>query len=344
MEENKIRISRRGFLAGTGAAIGGLAAGSLLGYNSSAEAAFAPGSFPFLTEADLTATNNTAPATDPRFGKTWLWNVKYNAAYEYLANGGCCIGAWYGIAQTVRDFFGATANAYGWNEIPDMMFKWGQGGGMGWGTVCGALNGASLAIGLVTGNNGATAGQHRNKILDDVFNFYQTNLFPLAANEADYTDIFDTFGGIGADYPDFTFQDSGTATATVLNRSLVKSPLCHASVSTWCHNNPLNNKDSHAKKARCARLTADVAVKTVQLLAKYTTQAKAITGITGWVYSAETQDCVDCHNNNWSIQQSAAAMDTEQGKMACEVCHDNGGVNKAPKCVDAKAGAGIGGL
>lgn len=339
-----MRISRRDFLTGSGAAIGGLAAGSILGVNSAAEAVTNAGSFPFFTTADLALTNGVD--TDWCAGKTWKQTILYRAVQGYLTKGGCCIGGWYGISKAYKSF--SATNAAKWDEVPDFMFKWGQGGGVGWGTVCGALNGATFATGLTVGD-----ATKKSNIMDNVMSWYETALLPSNANEGDFAQIFANLvspvdGTPITGWDVYTFTDSGATSGNLSNRTVSGTPLCHGSVSRFCyanqHQEASGGKDSKAKKARCARLTADVALYTAELIAAFKTNAGANVG--KWVYTAPTEDCMDCHNNFYSYQNAAAGMDTEQGKMACDYCHDlpvdNAMANKAPACVDPKAGDGIG--
>lgn len=323
MEEKKVRISRRDFLTGTGAAIGGLTAGSLIGYTAQAEAATGAGSFPFPNTAAL---STTIDATGYSLGK----QIKYRAIQAYKTMGGCCIGGWYGIAQALRDYYtqtGDTASLAIWNEVPDAMFKWGLGGGYNWGTVCGALNSTAFAAYAVAGS---TVG---GNIVNEVFQYYQDSLLPDSTNDTDYAEIFTS------KFSDWAGVANGTTTTC-------GSPLCHASVSTWCDVNSAYHKDSTEKKKRCARVTADCAYKTAVLLAAH----KSTTYTANWVYTAATNDCFDCHtgkvtsSNLGTSKQSSTGLklDTEQGRMACEACHEDGGKNMAPKCTDAKAGIGNG--
>ncbi len=327
MEEKKVRISRRDFLTGTGAAIGGLTAGSLIGYTSQAEASTGIGGFPFPAVDLETVTISST-------GYTLGQQIKYRALEAYKTMGGCCIGGWYGIAQAMRDYYtqeeGAeSANLAIWNEIPDAMFKWGAGGGYSWGTVCGALNGTAFVAQAVAGSSVG------GKIIDAVFKYYQETSLPDAANAGDYTTIISGQAALSA----WAAVEDGTDT-------ICNSPLCHASVSTWCDANDPWTIGSDQKKKRCARVTADMAYKTAVLLAAWKVNAANLPAALS--YSAETADCVDCHqiSPTTASQQSSTGfgLQDEQGKMACEVCHENGGQNVAPGCTDAKAGVGNGEL
>lgn len=61
----------------------------------------------------------------------------YNAYYE----SGCAYGAFEGIIGELREAKGSL-----FDLVPTKMMVYGQGGGMGWGTLCGALNDAGAAM------------------------------------------------------------------------------------------------------------------------------------------------------------------------------------------------------
>lgn len=306
MQEKISVVSRRSFLAGAGAAVGGLAAGSMFGMNiKSAEAYVTTLPYPEWTTLD--------PAT-----------VKQNAAYTYFKQGGCMIGAAEGIIKALREAFPSSA----WATFPVDVFKFGAGGAMSWGTVCGALNGAAAIIQLAVGP--ANSG----KLIDNLFGWYQQQNFPSNDLDSWIQNHSDTaVKGKWADY------SSVAGVKTVCN-----SPLCHASVSTWC-DSANKGANSDAKKVRCAKLTADVAAYTVSLIETFKTSGAG--AIANFTKTDEGSDCMDCHTGTGSATQRTAKLDSEQGKMSCEVCHEmpvGTTKNQAPICTDPKAGVGRGEL
>ena len=130
--------------------------------------------------------------------------------------------------------------------VPPQMMYFGGGGGAGWGTLCGALNGAALATNLVVDRTNATA------IISDLFGWYTKVQFPSDVS-----------------------NDLGERRAFLVNRydkrllqTVAGSPLCHASVSTWCTAAFLKSNSSE-RAERCARLTGDVAARTVEVLNQF---------------------------------------------------------------------------
>lgn len=66
-------------------------------------------------------------------------------AYESYYEAGCMYGAFNAIVVGLREKVGAP-----YTLLPTMMARYGEGGGVGWATLCGALNGAGLAMTLVS--------------------------------------------------------------------------------------------------------------------------------------------------------------------------------------------------
>ena len=149
-------------------------------------------------------------------------------AYDKYFISGCMYAAGSALLETLVERVGAP-----WDSIPQDMLKYGGGGVYSWGTTCGALNGAAWVI-------QACAGANAGAVISDLFQWYCNYPFPSRDHEA---------------YAKFT-----RVKTTVSN-----SPLCHASVSNWCFTTR-NKVNSDQKKDRCAKLAADVAGKTAELL------------------------------------------------------------------------------
>jgi C_GCAxxG_C_C family probable redox protein len=147
---------------------------------------------------------------------------------------GACMYALFGaILACQREEAEVPAPAF-----PLHMMRYGAGGVGGWGTVCGALNGAAAVIGLFVVDK-----QAREQLINDVFSWYERMKLPR--------------------YRPSTANDRADIVATAS-----RSVLCHVSVGTWCHESGCK-VDSTEKTERCRRLTVDVAMKTVKLLNAY---------------------------------------------------------------------------
>jgi hypothetical protein len=151
-------------------------------------------------------------------------------AYENYFKGQCCYAAFIGILMPI-------ANKYGrpYRDFPFKMMEYGAGGISGSGTLCGGLNGCAAAIGLFHD------GTIRADVTKQLFQWYATTELPLYE------------------------PAKPVLTNTPIPRSAAQSLLCPASITAWRQKSG-NKFDSPERKERCARLTADVSRKTVELL------------------------------------------------------------------------------
>ncbi len=143
-----------------------------------------------------------------------------------------CASATFGtIIGLFREAVGNKSNhpVYG---IPLSMMQWGSGGVAGFASLCGALNGASAAIGLVCSNNDA------KKYITDLLTWYSESALPV--------------------YPSPKFGKPHI-------QSIANSNLCHMSVTNWCLSSEFASGSSE-RSDRCACLSADVSAKVVEML------------------------------------------------------------------------------
>jgi len=250
--EEQTSLSRRKFLTGTLL----VAAGALVGCGATKTAETA------TTPAQANSTPATPAAANGGADMTKLpWEYKKldlavvrKRAYENYFKGGCCYAAATALIETLKESVGAP-----WDKVPYDMFLWGAGGGLSWGTLCGALNGALSVMQLA-------AGKDMNPLGNELIGWYTEFPFP--------TKEMDSFA---------KFKDQVT--------SVAKSPLCHASVSIWCDKaKAMVNSDE--KKDRCAKLSGDTAARAAELLnqwkdGKFAAAFKA---------SPEYNNCLTCHN------------------------------------------------
>lgn len=217
------------------------------------------------------AGNAPAPALPWKYQKLDVEAVR-KAGYDFYKIGGCC----YGSAAALLKELGKTPGSF-YGTIPIDMFGYGEGGAYGWGTLCGALNGALAVMNIAAGKN-ADLGS-------TLMGWYQENPFPSNKHEA------------------YTTHKNQVS-------SVSKSPLCHASVTTWCK--VANAKVSSAeRKERCAKLTGDTAAYVAELLnAKLEAKPDP-----KFAATSDYISCLGCHNGATSV------LDNEQGKMNCTPCH-----------------------
>jgi hypothetical protein len=232
------KISRRGFLAGVGAA--GIAAAGGASLLSSAHAGNVK--FPWGYQK-----------IDPlRAGKV---------AYEGWYKNFCCYGAASGILRPLQEDIGEPYTLF-----PLEATIWGHGGAVGWGTLCGSLNGAGMVTSLL-------AGEDAEHIINEVIAWYTKTNLPL--------------------------YKPSTPRAEIRQTSRSNSALCHVSVGKWMRKEGATF-ESPPRWERCARITADVAMKTIQLLNDWTDGRYKITRRSQVkMYQMPTDNnCIQCHGSN----------------------------------------------
>jgi hypothetical protein len=208
-------------------------------------------------------------------------------AHKGYYDGGCCYGAFAAVVAALAEKVGEP-----FTLMPPQMMYFGGGGGAGWGTLCGALNGAAAAINLVVDRTNA------NAIVSELFGWYTTVKFPSDAS-----------------------NDLAVRHAFLVNRNdkallqtVPTTPLCHSSVSAWC-TEAFVKTTAPERAERCARLTGDVIAQTVEYLNQFAdgrfraafVPPQAVTGCMschdtpayGHVISTVKMDCDQCHNKTW---------------------------------------------
>jgi len=268
-EKRVIEVPRRQFIAG----VGKFAAGAAVGMGA---LGLVGCSSTETAQAEGENTSAEGAASKVEL-PAWPWPYKKldskvvaKRAYENYFKGGCMFAVGSALIQTLHEEVGDP-----YNFIPVEMYKYGSGGAAGWGTLCGSLNGACSVINLVCKDFGA--------VCNEVIGWYTKQPFPSTDHD---------------EYAKFKGQET-----TVSN-----SPLCHNSVSKWCNKTGAKIGDPE-RKDRCAKLSGDVAAKTVELLNAYADGAFAA------AYKAEGEytSCFDCHSNKTNIIS----------KMDCFDCHDD---------------------
>lgn len=247
MEEDR-KMSRREFVYGSA----GFAAG----------AAIASGGLGMLSGC---IGSETKAAECPSEPASWPGEYKKldtarvaEIAYENWYKKFCCYAVASGLLIPLQEDVGEP-----YTSFPIDSVKWGHGGAVGWGTLCGSLNGAGIATGLIAGEEGEA-------ILNDVIYWYTTTELPIYMPE--------------------------NPKAEIQNVNKSNSPLCHISVGKWMKKEDVAFA-SPERKERCARLSADVAVKTAELLNAWADGTyKPYHGSQVGTYDITTQNnCGDCH-------------------------------------------------
>lgn len=223
-----------------------------------AGAAVAAAGLPIVTDAEAKAKIKKAQYPWP-YVKLDPKEVA-ERAYENWYKGYCCYAVVSGILEPLREKVGEP-----YTLLPLEAFRFGHGGVIGWGTMCGTLIGAGLATSF-------TAGTEGEEILNDVIQWYSVTEFPLFKPKK---------------------PKAHPKSVTVSN-----SPLCHVSVGTWMKKEGAPLADPR-RKDRCARIAADVAAKTASLLNDWDVGSfEASHGSQSKMFGITAQsNCTDCHGN-----------------------------------------------
>jgi hypothetical protein len=214
------------------------------------------------------------------------------AAYHAYYIGGCCHAAYSALVGHLAQTVGAP-----FNLLPIDFGKFGAGGIAAYGSICGATLGGVLVVNMIVEDPAAPAPAVRNPMIVELMRWYEGYAFPHYAPNA------------------IDEKEAGKTTLDFSQNNLVNlervphSHLCHASVSDWCAAHGVSAKGAD-KLARCARLSADVAGKTAELLNAY---------LAGQAFTATPLDdsskgCVTCHTADSTVQ-------TVQSGMSCTTCH-----------------------
>jgi len=225
--------------------------------------------------AGLMACTANAEVKQAGTGK-WPWpyvkldpantaEIAYNEWYRLFCGG-----------AVISSVFGQLGEKVGapYRSFPTDAFIFLEGGVSGWGTVCGSNAGANIVTNLIIGPR-ITGTEDGMLMGSELMDWYSNTALPVFT-------------------PAKPRVDPEKIPTTTSN-----SPLCHISVGRWMK---AADKElaSPERKDRCARVTASMAYKLVELLnewkdGKYMTFGEvpsAIYGITA------QQNCSDCHGEN----------------------------------------------
>jgi len=242
-----------------------------------------PGVLPPGASGDGDGSPGTWPAPYSKLDVELVRKRGHASFYE----GDCCYGAFNAIVESLAEQVGEPFASF-----PSDMMRYGKGGMYGYGTLCGALNGASAAIQLVTDE--ATAA----KVITELLNWYATTELPT-----------DTANQYAVNH-EYLVDELKTDEA--LPQNVAGNVLCHISVSKWSTASGYAS-GSEERKERCARLAGDVAAKAVELLnaVQDETFVPALTSL------GEQAGCMACHKPGLDF----SGGNFTQGKMDCRSCH-----------------------
>ncbi|GAB4560930.1 MAG: hypothetical protein Kow0047_07870 [Anaerolineae bacterium] len=199
-------------------------------------------------------------------------------------------GAFGAVVTALRDAVGSP-----YDLMPLDMMRYGEGGMAGYGSLCGALNGAAAAITLVAGE------ELYKKLVTELLTWYTQTPLP--------TEISNQYAA------NHEFLVEELKTDAVLPQSVSNSTLCHVSVTNWCLASGYAS-GSKERSERCGRLTGDVAAKAVELL-----NVALVDGAFEPAMSLpkETEGCITCH----TVGKDFQAGQFTRGKENCLSCHES---------------------
>lgn len=189
-------------------------------------------------------------------------------AYDRYSEGSCMYATVASVVSQLAEKIGEPFESF-----PIHMFKYGHGGVGGFGSVCGALNGASALVGLLVADKSV-----QDKIITDIFQWYESEPMPVFIPKNDVDDFS-------------------------LVKSVSNSVLCHASNTNWCKASGFS-VDSKERKERCRRLTGDVAEKVTHSLNAVFANAY----VTNKHANHEANTCVACHGNEGKLKNTSVKM------------------------------------
>lgn len=189
--------------------------------------------------------------------------IAYNAWFEVF----CAQATATGIFSELSEKIGGP-----WKSFPISSLKFGMGGMLGWGLTCGSPVAASLVIGL------AAPSDLVNPMILDLLQWYSETALPVYVPK------------------------NPKANKEKIVQTVSNSPLCHLSVGKWM------KTANHAfgdieRKDRCARVSASVAYRTVELLNSWKDGTCDVASKNLWNGPATVglpaqQNCTDCHGSN----------------------------------------------
>ena len=188
-------------------------------------------------------------------------------AYLYHYQGSCMYGVFKSIVGQLAERYGEP-----YRSFPCGMMTYGAGGVAGWGSLCGALNGAAAVIGLFASR------KEQASLVNQVFLWYEQTELPIHVPAQPKLDM-------------------------EMPASVAHSVLCHPSVGAWSKASryPVAGKE-HME--RCARLTADTARQTVIVLNESLSGRVARPTLT----DEKVSQCNTCHGRDSERRDVLARM------------------------------------
>jgi len=195
-------------------------------------------------------------------------DITAQRAYHDFKKGHCMYGVFASVVSQLAKEHGEP-----YRSFPVDMMRYGFGGTVGWGSLCGALNGSAALIGLF-----ADTEEDLKELVDELFLWYEQTELPVYIPKK----------------PTYNIE---------IPKSISVSILCHVSVTKWCEVSG-HKAFSKPQKERCKRLTADTTRKTVEILNAHFVGRTSVTR----QFTKKTKQCRLCHTRDSELQNSHGKM------------------------------------
>ncbi|SKC23717.1 Putative redox-active protein (C_GCAxxG_C_C) [Alkalitalea saponilacus] len=227
-----------------------------------------------LFKPDYQTNNDPFKLEYKQAGDSWDYDIldpKITAeiAYEQYSNGSCMYAVVGSVVMQLAEKYGEP-----YKSFPYHLFRYGQAGIGGYGSVCGALNGAAALLGLFVSERSV-----RDRMITDIFQWYEQTPMPQYIPKKPAHDF-------------------------ILPAFATESVLCHVSNTSWSKMAGVK-VDSNERKERCRRLSCDVAEKVVMAL----NDLKANRYVGNKYANESVNSCVACHGSSGKLDNSFGKMD-----------------------------------
>jgi hypothetical protein len=203
----------------------------------------------------------------------WMYNpldpaVTAELAYRHYKDGSCMYATFISVVSQLAEKFGDP-----YASFPFHMMKYGHGGIGGFGTTCGAINGAAALIGLFI-----TEKKIQDSLITGLFRWYEKTKLPEFRPQSPMLDF--------------------TPPSSISN-----STLCHGSNTNWVKASGFKIT-SEERKERCRRLTGDVAAQTTVVL----NECFNGTYMTNGHNNETVRKCMTCHSKEGKLSDTSGKM------------------------------------
>jgi hypothetical protein len=198
-------------------------------------------------------------------------------AYSEWYRGFCGMAVINSVFSQMREKVGEP-----YTSFPVDAFVFLEGGVSGWGTICGSNAGANIVTNVILGPR--IAGSEDGMLMgSEIMQWYSDAKMPVYIPKAPKVDPKN------------------------VPQTVAGSPLCHISVGRWMAESG-KELASAERKDRCARVTASVAYRLVELLNDWKDgKYKTLGAIPAKKYAIQAQhNCTDCHGKDVPSPPQAA--------------------------------------